>query len=124
MLPGREIMRGKDPHAWGYRRMHQVLVSCRILIVIGFSFWDDDVNQILLSANANRRVESGLRLVVVDNLLNTHTVLNRLAKAALNSVFPVRMPSETDIQCLEMNFGDEDFKNKRDQIISAITKGD
>jgi len=111
MFPGREIYRGNDPHGPGFRALHHTLISCEAIAFIGFSFRDQDVAHVLLSANAQRQRLPGI--IVVDPHLARGSLVERLHKAARNCQFPVRVPMPEEIIHLPIEFGvAEDFAER------------
>jgi len=109
MFPGRELERGIDPHGFGFKTLYSSLLTCQKVLFIGFSFRDDDVMHILLAANASRK--RPFRYLVIDPRIGPTEVLKNLRGAARRSAFRVQLPQETNISCLNLNFGKPNFKN-------------
>lgn len=116
MFPGREIYRGNDPHARGFRQFHRALSSYKVILFIGFSFRDDDVLQILLSVNAQRKIP--IKIVTVNPVLGQNELMTILEDATSRIALPVRIPALDDILSLNIWFGRGDFDR---QIMDAIT---
>jgi hypothetical protein len=104
MFPGRELFRGKRPHATAFRALYDSMVSCDFIIFVGFSFRDDDVMHLLLAANASRQGRR-LKLVVVNPGMNPGRVKAELQEASTRSQFPVAIPHSDDIIHFEQRFG-------------------
>ena len=119
MIPGREIHRGKKPHALGFRELYNHLRLCDAAVFIGFSFRDDDVMHLLMAANAARG-EVPIKIIVVNPLMNPDRVKANLEEASTRSVFPVRIPALADIKHLPIRFGWDD--NFADSIIEQLEK--
>ena len=119
MFPGREIFRGKNPHARAFHALYDSMVSCEFIIFVGFSFRDDDVMHLLLAANASRQGRR-LKLVVVNPGMNPGRVKAELQEASTRSQFPVAIPHSDDIIHFEQRFGWE--LTSADEIINKARK--
>ena len=54
MYPSREQYKGKEPYIYAYESFFNAVKNANIIVFVGFSFRDKDVNQILLNAAKNR----------------------------------------------------------------------
>jgi hypothetical protein len=113
MLPGREIYRGKYPHAFGFRQLFIMLQRCKLVIFIGFSFRDDDVMHLLLAANGERNEQEPLTIINVNPILGTHEIINLMRLAGDRSAFPVRIMDSNNIFSINCEFG----RGRFDEVI-------
>jgi hypothetical protein len=114
IYPGSKVSLGLNPHVFGFRKLNELLLSCTVVVFIGFSFRDNDVIHILLSANAQR--EQPIKLIVVDPTLTKERVIERLSTSSMETQYPVRLPDACDIHCIHIRYGVADFS----QIISNV----
>jgi hypothetical protein len=121
IYPGCEGSLGLNPHAHGFRKLNELLLNCSIVIFVGFSFRDNDVIHILLSANAQR--QQPLKLIVVDPTLTNGTVIERLGNSSLKTQHPVRMPEPHEIHCINIRFGVANFSQVIFDVIDQTLKG-
>jgi len=121
MFPGREIFRGKSPHATAYRMLYESMVSCECIIFVGFSFRDDDVMHLLLAANASRQGRR-LKLVIINPVMNPARVKAELQEASTRSQFPVAIPHSEDIIHFGQRFGWE--TTPINEIINKVNRID
>lgn len=117
LIPGPEVDYKRDPHAFGFGAFQELLLSCRAVVFIGFSFHDDDVVHMLLSTNARRT--RPLRLIVVDPRLRPNDVRARLIAAATRTSLSGALPDEDSIVTLDERFG---ASRSFDLIIGAVER--
>jgi hypothetical protein len=120
IYPGSEVSLGLNPHVFGFRKLNELLLSCKIVVFIGFSFRDNDVIHILLSANARR--EQSLKLVVVDPTLTSGSVIERLSNSSLETQHPIRLPETGDIHCINIRYGIDNFSQDISNVIDQLLK--
>jgi hypothetical protein len=121
IYPGCEVPLGSDPHAYGFRKLNEMLLHCKLVIFIGFSFRDNDVMHVLLSANAQR--EQPLKLIVVDPTLNNTTVDKRLDASGLQTQHPIRKPERCDIHCINLRYGIDNYSQIISDVVDQTLKG-
>ena len=80
------------------------MCACEFIVFVGFSFRDDDVMHLLLSANASRK-GNRLRLVIINPIMNPERVKAELEEASTRSQFPVLIPCLSDIVHFNQRFG-------------------
>ena len=118
MYPGQEAYPGANPHGFGYREFHRMLLDCDCILFIGFSFRDDDVMQLTLSTNAQRRVP--LKIIVLDPALRDTDALASLEASSKRTPHPARTPDPKEIVSIDARFGYSDFDTKLMDIINQI----
>ncbi|RPI89461.1 MAG: hypothetical protein EHM40_20705 [Chloroflexi bacterium] len=121
IYPGCDGSLGSNPHAYGFRKLNEMLLNCTVALFIGFSFRDNDVMHILLSANAQRK--QPLQLIVVDPALTNKTVIERLHSSGLKTQHPVRRPEARNIHCINIQYGIDNFSEVISNVIDQTLKG-
>jgi len=123
MFPGNEIYKGNNPHHCGFMKFFEILQRTSLLIFIGFSFRDDDVIHLTLSANYYRK--KPLNILVVDPDLKHQSVVSRLEDAARRNQFPSKIPDHNNISILDIAFGEsQNFEDKIIETINHILEGE
>lgn len=117
MYPGREGYLGLNPHSFGFNQFHKMLLSCQIVVFIGFSFRDADVLHLILSANAQR--DTPLNMIILDPVMRDTDILARFRDAKKITQFPSRVPEVNEITLIDAYFGISDFDNR---LINSINQ--
>lgn len=118
MYPGLERYRGLNPHAFGFRQFYKYLLYCNVIIFIGFSFRDDDVKHILLSANSRR--DKPIKIIVIDPALQDTDIHANFLESAKNTQFPVETPSINEIKSINAHFAPYDFCDRLFKILNEM----
>jgi hypothetical protein len=118
MYPGNESEIGAPPYGYAFRNLYRQLLSCDLIIFIGFSFRDDDVMHVLLKALDERNGE--LRVLIVDPLYRSQDVRMRLADAAKRMTLPYRVPKGGEMESITMPFGET--KDKDQEVLSICQR--
>lgn len=103
--PGRQDLMRRDPCHTTFQRLYESLKTCKVAVFVGFSFRDDDVAQILLSANAFRK--DPLKMVVVGPSLSIPELLDNLQRFKEQSVLPVKVPDTSQVIAKDMRYGND-----------------
>ncbi|MBN1646928.1 MAG: SIR2 family protein [Spirochaetales bacterium] len=110
IYPGRERLLGLNPHSLGFRKLYEYAAECDCIVFIGFSFRDDDVKLVVLSANSTRKEK--LKVVVIDPNLRQEDIRRNLIETGKRTQFPVCIPDLKDIHCIDCYYGEGDFYNR------------
>ena len=111
MYPGRKQFPGYDPQDFAFNKFYEMLLECEIIIFIGFSFRDEDINHLLMSAYKQRKSKSShtFEIFALDPNINNVYIRNEFKKTKYNTEFPIEIPSDSDIKYSNFRFGE---KNK------------
>ena len=115
IFAGRDFYRGLTPYSAGFESLYKALLGSAVGIFIGFSFRDDEINHMLLSANLQRRTP--LRLIVFDPVLAATDVVANLTESSKRTQFPVRLPRASDVTVINSRFGEGDFDRQLNRAL-------
>jgi len=123
MYPGQESLPGVNPHGFGYRQFHEMLLSCECVVFIGFSFRDDDIMHLVLSANSQR--ETPLNVIVLDPSIRETDVIANLEASSKRTPYPAKTLDVNKIKSIDARFGHSDFDTRLLEVLNQIIqKGD
>ncbi len=118
VYPGSTSHLGATPHSLGFRRLFNMTVSANIFIAIGYSFRDDDVNQLIATAIFHR--QRPLKLLVVDPMLQSQDVRDRIVQSVRRTPLPMIVPDLKDISCVNAHFGVAGFENHINESLEVM----
>ena len=110
MLPGNKNSHANPLYAFAFRKFYQVLLNTEIMVFIGFSFQDRDVNHLLLAVNEQRQRQNTtpLKVVIVDPNRESKQIVEIFKNVINESYLPLRNLEETQIACLTYRFGENE----------------